>query len=307
MTSKYRFPWAGVLLTFLSLSAHAALPTAVGGKPVTSLAPLVEAASPAVVSIRVTQERRSPFGMPAEATGGGSGVIVDAENGYILTNHHVVAEADEIQVGLIDGRTLDAEIMGSDAATDIAVIKVDAKGLTEMPIGDSERVRVGDFVLAIGPIPMMRAVADVTRPHGIKTVVSLNPIMVDGTGMCGACRVTVGSNTRFAFVEGPEFDGHQVDFDELITRLAYYQPEERAAAERLLADAIEVPTDPFGLPDHRRRRRSSAAPRSPAPPARRAGAAAMNGSRPAQSATPPGPPPVAVEDATWGSVKNMYK
>ena len=150
MTSKYRFPWAGVLLTFLSLSAHAALPTAVGGKPVTSLAPLVEAASPAVVSIRVTQERRSPFGMPAEATGGGSGVIVDAENGYILTNHHVVGQADEIEVSLIDGRTFEAEMVGSDAATDIALIKVDADDLSEMPIGDSNDVRVGDFVIAIG-------------------------------------------------------------------------------------------------------------------------------------------------------------
>ena len=150
MTSKYRFLWAGVLLTFLSLSAHAALPTAVGGKPVTSLAPLVEAASPAVVSIRVTQERRSPFGMPAEATGGGSGVIVDAENGYILTNHHVVGQADEIEVSLIDGRTFEAEMVGSDAATDIALIKVDADDLSEMPIGDSNDVRVGDFVIAIG-------------------------------------------------------------------------------------------------------------------------------------------------------------
>jgi S1-C subfamily serine protease len=71
---------------------------------------LVEAAAPAVVNIRVTQVRRNPFGRPGEVGGAGSGVIVDAENGYILTNHHVVGEADEIQVSLIDGRTLDAEI-----------------------------------------------------------------------------------------------------------------------------------------------------------------------------------------------------
>ncbi|NCQ35418.1 sulfide/dihydroorotate dehydrogenase-like FAD/NAD-binding protein, partial [bacterium] len=83
--------------------------------------------------------------------------------------------------------------------------------------------------IAIGPVPMMRAVAEVTRPHGIKTMVSLNPIMVDATGMCGACRVTVGGQTRFACVEGPEFDGHQVDFDELITRLSYYKPEEQVS------------------------------------------------------------------------------
>ena len=150
MTTKYRLLWASLLLAFLSLGAQAALPSVVGGKPVTSLAPLVEAASPAVVSIRVTQERRSRFGIPAEVGGGGSGVIVDADDGYILTNHHVVGEADEIEVSLIDGRTFEAELVGSDAATDIAVIKVEADNLSEMPIGDSNDVRVGDFVIAIG-------------------------------------------------------------------------------------------------------------------------------------------------------------
>ena len=67
-------------------------------------------------------------------------------------------------------------------------------------------------VYAVGPVPMMRAVAELTRPLGVKTIVSLNPIMVDGTGMCGGCRVTVGGKTKFACVDGPEFDGHQVDF-----------------------------------------------------------------------------------------------
>jgi len=79
-----------------------------------------------------------------------------------------------------------------------------------------------DHVLAIGPIPMMKAVADVTRPHGIKTVVSLNPIMVDGTGMCGGCRVSVGGETKFACVDGPEFDAHQVDFELLTLRNRTY-------------------------------------------------------------------------------------
>jgi Do/DeqQ family serine protease len=91
-----------------------------------------------------------PGGGQREVASAGSGVIVDADNGYILTNHHVVDQADQIQISTIDGEVFDAEVVGSDAATDIAVIKVDAKGLTEMPIGDSERVRVGDFVLAIG-------------------------------------------------------------------------------------------------------------------------------------------------------------
>jgi NAD(P)H-flavin reductase len=77
-------------------------------------------------------------------------------------------------------------------------------------------------VYAIGPIIMMKAVSDFTKPIGIKTFVSLNPIMMDGTGMCGACRVTVGNETKFACVDGPEFDGHLVDFDELITRNRSY-------------------------------------------------------------------------------------
>jgi len=88
-----------------------------------------------------------------------------------------------------------------------------------------------DVVYAIGPPLMMRATSEVTRPFGIKTVVSLNPIMVDGMGMCGACRVTVGGKTRFACVDGPEFDGHQVDFDELVKRLRMYQSEERLASQ----------------------------------------------------------------------------
>ena len=148
--TKMRIAVAGLLAVFLSIGAHAALPAEVQGKPVTSLAPLVEEVSPAVVNIQVRQVRRGPFGRAGEFGGNGSGVIVDADNGYILTNHHVVGEADEIQVSLVDGRELDAELVGSDAATDIALIKVEPENLTDMPIGDSNDVRVGDFVIAIG-------------------------------------------------------------------------------------------------------------------------------------------------------------
>jgi len=95
----------------------------------------------------------------------------------------------------------------------------------------SKKVKV-DFIMAIGPVVMMRAVCKVTAPWGIKTVVSLNPIMVDATGMCGACRVTVGGKTKFACVDGPDFDGHQVDFDELIKRQAMYLKQEKIAMER---------------------------------------------------------------------------
>ncbi|HPL64162.1 MAG TPA: sulfide/dihydroorotate dehydrogenase-like FAD/NAD-binding protein [Syntrophales bacterium] len=86
-----------------------------------------------------------------------------------------------------------------------------------------------DRVFAIGPVPMMRVICNVTRPYNIKTIVSLNPIMVDGTGMCGACRVSVGGETRFTCVDGPEFDGHQVDFGLLMSRLQMYCDQEKHA------------------------------------------------------------------------------
>ncbi len=95
----------------------------------------------------------------------------------------------------------------------------------------AERRRI-DHVLAIGPIPMMQAVAEVTRPHKIPTIVSLNPIMVDGTGMCGGCRVLVGGESRFACVDGPEFDAHAVDFRVLAQRNQLYRPQEQAALAR---------------------------------------------------------------------------
>ncbi len=89
-----------------------------------------------------------------------------------------------------------------------------------------------DEVVAIGPPVMMKASAQATRAAGIKTMVSLNPIMVDGTGMCGGCRVKVGESVKFACVDGPDFDGHQVDFDDLMVRLKRYKEEERVATER---------------------------------------------------------------------------
>jgi len=92
-----------------------------------------------------------------------------------------------------------------------------------------------DLALAIGPVPMMRAVAELTRPHAIRTVVSLNTVMVDGTGMCGGCRVSVGGRSRFACVDGPEFDGHQVDYDVLAQRNAMYRTAERRALDEFMA------------------------------------------------------------------------
>jgi ferredoxin--NADP+ reductase len=93
-----------------------------------------------------------------------------------------------------------------------------------------------DEIFAIGPVPMMRAVCSLTKGYGIKTTVSLNPIMVDGTGMCGACRVTVGGETKFVCVDGPEFDGHEVDFVELTKRLKMYIKEENESREKFLSE-----------------------------------------------------------------------
>ncbi len=166
MTKNIRVLCIGILLAFTTMSV-AALPDQVDGQPMPSLAPLVKRVAPAVVNIRVSQTvtSRSPYGDemfrrffgipnvpggPREIASAGSGVIVDAENGYILTNHHVVANADLIQISTLTGETLDATVVGSDAATDIAVIKVDPDHLTELPIGESDLVEVGDFVIAIG-------------------------------------------------------------------------------------------------------------------------------------------------------------
>jgi NAD(P)H-flavin reductase len=95
-----------------------------------------------------------------------------------------------------------------------------------------EKHRDTEEVVAIGPLPMMKACCDVTRPFGVRTMVSLNSIMVDGTGMCGSCRVTVNGKLKFACVDGPDFDGHQVDFDELLRRQRRFQREEQESLKR---------------------------------------------------------------------------
>ena len=167
MTKNSKVVTLVVAIVLLISHSHAAIPKNEEGVLITSLAPLVKTVAPAVVNIRVSQtvKSRSPyddemfrrfFGAPntpnnsREVQSAGSGVIVDAENGYILTNHHVVSGADKIQISLINENTLDAEIIGSDPATDIAVLKVESENLTDIEIGDSNQVEVGDFVIAIG-------------------------------------------------------------------------------------------------------------------------------------------------------------
>ncbi len=151
-----------VLLGFNPL-ANGALPASVDGQAIPTLAPLVEKVSPAVVNIAVMGQAgpthplcKDPFFsqfpqcQDREFRGGGSGVIVDAGKGYILTNHHVVDRADRIRITLLDKRTMEATVLGTDPLSDIAVLKVDPKDLHELPIADSSAARVGDFVVAIG-------------------------------------------------------------------------------------------------------------------------------------------------------------
>ena len=143
-------------------------------------------------------------------------------------------------VAIIGGRTKDLVILEKElrAVVDQVVVTTDdgsygEHGLvTDALKGLLSEGRHFDEVVAVGPLPMMRAVVEVTRPLGIPTTVSLNPVMVDGTGMCGGCRVKVGDTVKFACVDGPDFDGHLVDFDDLMFRLQRYRETERAATER---------------------------------------------------------------------------
>ncbi len=154
-----------LLMLFVAVSTQATLPAAVNGQPVPSLAPILERVTPAVVnintqSIQYVRSRNSDFynwfyGLPNTprervTQSLGSGVIVDAIKGYILTNHHVVNDADDISVVLHDGRTYSATLIGSDDGTDVAVIQIEAENLTALPLADSKALRVGDFVVAVG-------------------------------------------------------------------------------------------------------------------------------------------------------------
>ena len=147
------------------LPAAASLPASVAGQPLPSLAPMLERTMPAVVSINTKQvvRVRNPFfddpvfrrlfpQVPAERINEslGSGVIIDAAKGYVLTNHHVIDNADDVQVTLADGRSFSAEFLGSDADTDVALIRIPAEGLTAITLANSDQLKVGDFVVAIG-------------------------------------------------------------------------------------------------------------------------------------------------------------
>ena len=122
-----------------------------------------------------------------------------------------------------------------DACTELFITTDDGslgtKGFVTGVMEDIMSKEKVDYAIAVGPMPMMRAVAELTRGKGIKTEASMNPIMVDGTGMCGACRVTVGGETKFACVDGPDFNAHKIDFDEVINRTRIYKDQERKRDE----------------------------------------------------------------------------
>ncbi|MBM3163324.1 MAG: sulfide/dihydroorotate dehydrogenase-like FAD/NAD-binding protein [Chlorobi bacterium] len=182
-----------------------------------------------------------PLGTPSHIEKFGTAVSIGGGVGTAIAYPTAVAlkKAGNYVITINGARTKDLVILENEmkAVSDEAYITTDDgsygfHGFVTQKLQELiDSGRTIDYVLAIGPIPMMRAVAEVTRPYGIPTVVSLNPVMVDGTGMCGGCRVTVENEIRFACVDGPEFDAHKVDFKNLSDRNRMYLGEERQSSE----------------------------------------------------------------------------
>lgn len=146
------------------------------------------------------------------------GVRVDMINGF--RNSDLVIIEDECKAACTNLYTMTDD--GSNGNKGFVTTKL------EELIKNGEKY---DVVIAIGPLVMMRAVCELTKKYGIKTIVSMNPVMIDGTGMCGGCRITVGGETKFACVDGPDFDGHLVDFDQAIRRSKMFAKSERESRE----------------------------------------------------------------------------
>lgn len=171
----------------------------------------------------------------AAVIGGGLGVAIAYPQAKAL--HEAGCEVDLI-VGFRNEHLIILKDELAAACTDLTIMTDDGsngnKGfVTQALQAKLDAGKVYDEVIAIGPLPMMKAVCDLTKPKDIKTIVSMNPIMIDGTGMCGGCRVTVGGVMKFACVDGPDFDGHQVDWAEAISRSRMFRPEEQRAMEKL--------------------------------------------------------------------------
>jgi ferredoxin--NADP+ reductase len=188
------------------------------------------------------QDVQGPLGNPTEIENFGRVVCVGGGVGVGVVYPLIVAlkKAGNEVISIIGSRTKDLLILEKEIGenSDRLIVTTDdgsygvhgfVSAVLQEMIDKGEKI---DHVFAIGPVPMMRVICDVTKPHGIKTVVSLNSIMVDATGMCGACRVSVGGKTKFTCVDGPEFDGHEVDFKLLSDRLKTYCESEREAYEK---------------------------------------------------------------------------
>jgi ferredoxin--NADP+ reductase len=182
-----------------------------------------------------------PLGKPSEIEKFGTAVSIGGGVGTAIAypTAKALKEAGNHVISIIGGRTKELVILEDEmkAVSDEVFPTTDDGSygfhgfVTQKLQQLIDEGRKLDFVLAIGPIPMMKAVADVTRPYGIKTVVSLNPIMVDGTGMCGGCRAIVGNETVFVCVDGPEFDAHKVNFDVLTKRNRMYLSQEKQSLD----------------------------------------------------------------------------
>ena len=182
-----------------------------------------------------------PLGLSTHIEKFGNGVCVGGGIGIAVTLPIAKAlkEAGNNTISIIGARTKDLLILEEEmraASTELIVCTDDGSYANKGFVTDELKKLIDsglkiDYLVAIGPLPMMRAVCNTTKPYNLKTYVSLNPIMVDGTGMCGACRVTVGGITKFVCVDGPEFDGHLVDFDELAKRQRSYIEYEKKAFE----------------------------------------------------------------------------
>jgi ferredoxin--NADP+ reductase len=194
-----------------------------------------------------------PLGKPSEVESFGTACVIGGGVGAAIAYPTAVAlkKAGNRVISILGGRTRDLVVLEDElrAASDALHVTTDdgshgEKGLVtdklQALLAAGERI---DYVLAIGPIPMMRAVAETTRPHGIRTIVSLNSVMVDGTGMCGGCRVSVGGKSQFACVDGPEVDAHAVDFQNLANRNAMYREMEQKA----LADFLARPEEHLAM------------------------------------------------------------
>lgn len=194
-----------------------------------------------------------PLGMPSEIHEYGTAVVVGGGVGTAIAypTAAALAKVGNDVIAIIGGKSREFVILEEEmraVCTEVHPTTDDGSygyhGFVTDKLG--ELITAGrsiDHVMAAGPVPMMRAVVEVTRPHGIETVVSLNPIMVDGTGMCGGCRVSVWGATRFACVDGPEFDAHLVDFELLQRRNTTYGAFEHYRNEESTAENCNVRVD----------------------------------------------------------------